>query len=157
MQQGDTKKEICPIGLAADLVGDKWSLIILRDISILSRQTFSQLFKKNLEGISSATLAKRLKRLKDVGLLTVINDKQHSQKKFYCLTEAAIQFIPIIFDLAHWADRYHQPSQAHVKPIEAYLGKDRQLIDDFLRGLRQIHLEHKPLSEVDKIFEKLAS
>ena len=95
-----------------------------------------------MEGISSATLAKRLKRLKDIGLLTAINDKQHSQKKLYCLTEAAIQFISIIFDLAHWANRYHQPSQVHVKPIEAYLGKDRQLIDDFLRRLRQIHVEH---------------
>ena len=157
MIQGSIERDICPIGLAADLIGDKWSLIILRDISILSRQTFNQLLKQNLEGISSATLAKRLKRLMDIGLLTVSKDQTHSQKKLYCLTESAIQFIPIIFNLAHWADVHHHPSQIFIKPIEAYLGDDKGLIDNFLNGLRQIHLEHKPLAEVDEIFLELAS
>ena len=41
--------------------------------------------------------------------------------------------------------------------MEAYLGKDRQLIDDFLRVLRQMNVEHKPFSEVDKIFGELVS
>ena len=157
MIQGSIERDICPIGLAADLIGDKWSLIILRDISILSRRTFNQLLKQNLEGISSATLAKRLKRLMDIGLLTVSKDQTHSQKKLYCLTESAIQFIPIIFNLAHWADTHHHPSQVFVKPIEAYLGDDKGLIDNFLKGLRQIHLEHKPIAEVDEIFLELAS
>lgn len=157
MIQGSIERDICPIGLAADLIGDKWSLVILRDISILSRRNFNQLFKQNLEGISSGTLAKRLKRLMDIGLLTVSNDQAHSQKKLYCLTESAIQFIPIIFNLAHWADTHHQASQIFVKPIEAYLGDDKGLIDNFLKGLRQIHLEHKPITEVDKIFVELAS
>ena len=157
MIQGSVERDVCPIGLAADLIGDKWSLIILRDISILSRQTFNQLLKQNLEGISSATLAKRLKRLMDIGLLTVSKDQTHSQKKFYCLTESAIQFIPIIFNLAHWADTHHHPSQIFVKPIEAYLGDDKGLIDNFLKGLRQIHVEPKPIAEVDEIFLELAS
>lgn len=157
MIQASVERDVCPIGLAADLIGDKWSLIILRDISILSRQTFNQLLKQNLEGISSATLAKRLKRLMNIGLLTVSKDQTHSQKKLYCLTESAIQFIPIIFNLAHWADTHHHPSQIFVKPIEAYLGDDKGLIDNFLKGLRQIHLEHKPITEVDKIFVELAS
>ena len=52
---------------------------------------------QGLEGISSATLAKRLKRMMDIGLLTVSKDQTHSQKKLYYLTESAIQFIPIIF------------------------------------------------------------
>ena len=82
--------------------------------------------------------------------------KQHTQKP-YCLTEAAIQFTLIIFDLGHWADPDHQLSQVHVKPMEAYLGKDRKPIDDFLRGLRQMNAEQKPFSEVDKIFGELAS
>lgn len=157
MIQASVERDVCPIGLAADLIGDKWSLIILRDISILSRQTFNQLLKQNLEGISSATLAKRLKRLMNIGLLTVSKDQTHSQKKLYCLTESAIQFIPIIFNLAHWADTHHHPSQIFVKPIEAYLGDDKGLIDNFLKGLRQIHLEHKPIAEVDEIFLELAS
>ncbi len=156
MIQGSIERDICPIGLAADLIGDKWSLIILRDISILSRQTFNQLLKQNLEGISSATLAKRLKRLMDIGLLTVSKDHTHSQKKLYCITGSDIQIIPIIIKLEQLTDTHHHPSQIVVKPIEAYLGDDKGLIDNFLNGLRQIHLEHKPIAEVDDIFLELA-
>lgn len=72
---------MCPIGLATDLIGDKWSIIILRDIALFNRQTYNVLLSKNLEGISSSTLAKKLKRLVDIKLLTIRKDKSHSQKK----------------------------------------------------------------------------
>ena len=147
----------CPIGLAADIIGDKWSIIILRDIAILNRQTYSQLYNKNLEGISSATLAKRLKRLLDIGMLTVCNDKMHSQKKIYSLTEAAISFVPIIFELAHWSNTYHKPSPEHVKPIKDYMSGNKNLIKQFQNGLREIHLYKKPINKVDLIFQELAA
>ena len=146
----------CPIGLAAELIGDKWSIIILRDISVLNRQTYSQLYNKSLEGISSATLAKRLKRLLDIGMLTVSNDKLHSQKKIYSLTEAAIEFVPIIFDLAHWSNTYHKSSPEYVKPIKDYMGGNKKLIKEFQDGLRKIHLRKIPIDKVDQIFQSLA-
>ena len=146
----------CPIGLAAELIGDKWSIIILRDIAVLNRQTYSQLYNKSLEGISSATLAKRLKRLLDIGMLTVSNDKLHSQKKIYSLTEAAIEFVPIIFDLAHWSNTYHKPSPEYVKPIKDYMGGNKKLIKEFQDGLRKIHLRKIPIDKVDLIFQSLA-
>ncbi|MDB9697335.1 winged helix-turn-helix transcriptional regulator, partial [Amylibacter sp.] len=135
---------------------DKWSIIILRDISVLNRQTYSQLYNKSLEGISSATLAKRLKRLLDIGMLTVSNDKLHSQKKIYSLTEAAIEFVPIIFDLAHWSNTYHKPSPEYVKPIKDYMGGNKRLIKEFQDGLRKIHLRKIPIDKVDQIFQSLA-
>ena len=76
---------MCPIGLAADLIGDKWSIIILRDIALFNRQTYNVLLRKNLEGISSSTLAKKLNRLLDIKLLNVRKDKSHSQKKYIAL------------------------------------------------------------------------
>ncbi len=139
-----------------ELIGDKWSIIILRDISVLNRQTYSQLYNKSLEGISSATLAKRLKRLLDIGMLTVSNDKLHSQKKIYSLTEAAIEFVPIIFDLAHWSNTYHKPSPEYVKPIKDYMGGNKKLIKEFQDGLRKIHLRKIPIDKVDQIFQSLA-
>ncbi|MDC3290027.1 winged helix-turn-helix transcriptional regulator, partial [bacterium] len=127
-----------------------------RDISVLNRQTYSQLYNKSLEGISSATLAKRLKRLLDIGMLTVSNDKLHSQKKIYSLTEAAIEFVPIIFDLAHWSNTYHKPSPEYVKPIKDYMGGNKRLIKEFQDGLRKIHLRKIPIDKVDQIFQSLA-
>jgi DNA-binding PadR family transcriptional regulator len=114
------------------------------------------LYNKSLEGISSATLAKRLKRLLDIGMLTVSNDKLHSQKKIYSLTEAAIEFVPIIFDLAHWSNTYHKPSPEYVKPIKDYMGGNKKLIKEFQNGLRKIHLRKIPIDKVDLIFQSLA-
>ena len=64
--------------------------------------------------------------------------------------------MPIIFNLAHWADEYDQPSELFIKPIENYLSGDKDLINTFLDGLRKIHLEQIPISDVDLIFQELA-
>ena len=81
---------VCPIGLASELACDKWMPIILRDIGLLERRTFNQLLKHNLEGISSGSLATKLKRLEHVGLITFVSANEHKQKKLYYLTESGI-------------------------------------------------------------------
>ena len=68
---------------------------------------------------------------------------------------AAIEFILIILDVAHWNNVYHRPSPVDAKPIKAYLEKDEQLIADFLRGLRNVHVEHNPLSQAVKYSSNL--
>ena len=149
--------EDCPIGFTADIIGDKWAIIILRDIALLSRRTFNQLRVKNVEGISSATLAKRLKRLEDVGLLSIRHDPGHLQKKIYCLTEPAIQFVPIIFALGHWARMHSRATDWLNTPIAPFYQGDDHNMAIFLEGLRQIHLEGTPLNKVHPIFGQLAS
>lgn len=79
-----TKKvglKICPIGLASELVCDKWMPIILRDIGLFERRTFNKLLKYNLEGISSGSLATKLKRLEHVRLINFVLTSEHRQKK----------------------------------------------------------------------------
>ena len=83
--------------------------------------------------------------------------KYLSQKKIYSLTEAAISFVPIIFDLAHWSNTYHKPSPEHVKPIKDYMSGNKNLIKQFQNGLREIHLYKKPINKVDLIFQELAA
>ena len=74
-------RKICPIGLASELVCDKWMSIILRDIGLFERRSFNQILKHNLEGISSGSLAAKLKRLEHVGLIRFAQTSEHSQKK----------------------------------------------------------------------------
>ena len=78
------------------------------------------------------------------------------KKKIYSLTEAAIEFVPIIFDLAHWSNIYHKPSPEYVKPIKDYMGGNKKLIKEFQDGLRKIHLRKIPIDKVDLIFQSLA-
>lgn len=99
-------KSFCPISSAAAIIADHWSLIILRDIAILNRRTFREILSKNNENISSSILAKRLKRLCDLQLLTSANDKEHLQRKVYSLTEASIDIVPMLIDMSCWAFKH---------------------------------------------------
>ena len=65
------EEEMCPIGLAGYLLGDKWVPIILRDIALFDRRGFNEILKNNREGISSATLASRLQYMVQLNLLSI--------------------------------------------------------------------------------------
>ena len=71
---------ICPIGLTSELACDKWMPIILRDIGLFEHRTFNKLLKHNLEGISSGSLATKLKRLEHTGLINFVLTSEHRQK-----------------------------------------------------------------------------
>ena len=100
----------CPIELAAQLLIDKWSVVILRDIAFFNRLSFRDILTKNLENISSSTLSSRLKRLQDLNLLTRKDDLHHAQKRLYYLTEGSIQLVPMLIQMAIWTSKFRNPS-----------------------------------------------
>ena len=102
-------KKYCPISAAAEVLADHWSVVILRDIAIFDQRTFNSIIKNNNEKISSGTLAARLNRLCDIGLLTHHGDTSHSQRKIYCLTSKAIELIPILVSMSSWALKHNAP------------------------------------------------
>lgn len=81
----------CPINLTMEILGDRWSLIVLRDMMFGNRRHFRELLENSMEGIASNILSARLKRLVDAGLLSRSDDPSHRQKVIYSLTEPAIQ------------------------------------------------------------------
>ena len=136
---------VCPIGLASELACDKWMPIILRDIGLLERRTFNQLLKHNLEGISSGSLATKLKSLEHVGLITFVSANEHKQKKLYYLTESGIDFMPVLFAMAGWSAKWHQPSAKFVEAIRPYLPEPEPTMQELISTLRQTNLERKKL------------
>src|SRR5215475_203195 len=86
----------CPINLTLEAVGDRWSLLIIRDIMFGNRRHFRELLAKSEEGIASNILADRLKRLTESGLITRADDPEHKQKGIYSLTEKSIQLVPLL-------------------------------------------------------------
>lgn len=92
----------CPINLAVEAFGDRWSLVVLRDIIFGDRHHFRELLAGSQEGIASNILASRLRRLVAKGLLTTSDDPSHRQKIRYNLTEAGIQLVPVMAALGTW-------------------------------------------------------
>ena len=140
----DRNKKICPIGLASELACDKWMPIILRDIGLFERRTFNQILKNNLEGISSGSLASKLKRLEHVGLITFVTVSEHKQKKIYYLTESGIDFIPVLFVMADWSAKWHKPSQEFSVITDKYYSKPGPGLRELQSELRYTGKENPP-------------
>jgi DNA-binding HxlR family transcriptional regulator len=96
----------CPINLALEAIGDRWSLIILRDIIFGDRRSYRDLQTKSLEGIATNILASRLRDLTTKGFLTSAQDPTHRQRTVYSLTEKAIALVPVIATLGAWGVAY---------------------------------------------------
>ena len=131
----------CPISTCAEVIADRWSVLILRDIAICNQRTFRSILENNYEGISSAVLAGRLKRLTDIGLLYFKDDPAHSQRKIYCLSPAAINLVPIILDMYSWAVSNVSPVK---EPIALPSSMDRpqsQYSKELTDRLRSLHLD----------------
>lgn len=130
----------CPINLTLETVGDRWSLIVIRDVMFGNRRHFRVLLNESEEGIASNILADRLKRLVEAGLLSKADDPSHKQKAIYSLTEKAIQLVPLLAHMGAWGRR-HLPVTRELS-VRAQLLEEGgpALWDDFMDELRTVHL-----------------
>lgn len=97
-----TGRSGCPINLAIELFGDRWTLLILRDIVFADRRHFRELLRGSDERITSSILADRLDRLVNAGILTRSDDPTHKQKAVYRLTDSGVDLVPILATIGHW-------------------------------------------------------
>lgn len=95
----------CPINLSLEVLGDRWTLLVLRDIIFAGKRHYRELLASD-EGISTNILADRLKTLVDTGLLSRRDDPSHKQKAIYSLTERAIALVPLFVQIGAWGRRY---------------------------------------------------
>ncbi|MCG5643643.1 helix-turn-helix transcriptional regulator [Flavobacteriaceae bacterium LSUCC0859] len=100
MFQNLTFRSTCPLSNILDLVGDRWSLIIVRDIFI-GRNTYSE-FLKSPEKISTNILVDRIKKLREYGLLDYRKDPIDRKIKYYYLTDKGINLYPILSEMSIW-------------------------------------------------------
>jgi DNA-binding HxlR family transcriptional regulator len=94
MRMNNGHRSGCPINLSLEVFGDKWSLLILRDMMFGGKRHFRELLRSE-EGISSNILADRLRKLVEEGMITKDDDPTHKQKAIYSLTEKAIALVPV--------------------------------------------------------------
>lgn len=100
----------CPINFGLELFGDKWTLLVLRDLLIAGKKTFKQL-QQSEEGIASNILSDRLSRLECAGLLTRHSDATDKRQVEYMPTEAGRKLMPVLVEMAYWG-AIHDPATA---------------------------------------------
>jgi len=93
----------CPLASALDIVGDKWSLLVIRDL-FLGKKTFTE-FLKSPEKIATNILANRLELLTNRGLLKYTKLPNDQKTKIYFLTDRGIDMYPIIYEMINWSSR----------------------------------------------------
>ncbi|KAB1502794.1 helix-turn-helix transcriptional regulator [Corynebacterium sp. 320] len=95
----DTPRSTCPINRSLELLGDHWSLLILRDIALYDRRSFRDILTHSEEGISAPMLSRRLKDLVSAGLLTK-ETADRGKKGRYSFTDKGLSVVPLLFTLA---------------------------------------------------------
>jgi DNA-binding HxlR family transcriptional regulator len=129
----------CPINAAVEAFGDRWSLLVLRDVMFGNRRHFRELQARSEEGIASNILSSRLKQLVAGGLLTR-DDAGPGQRATYSLTEDAIALVPVFVHLGAWG-RQHRPTTPPLRVrAELLEAGGPQLWADYMDELREIHL-----------------
>ncbi|WP_199754335.1 winged helix-turn-helix transcriptional regulator [Dyella dinghuensis] len=101
----------CVINQTLEVLGDQWTLLVIRDIVFVDRRHFRELLTKSLEGIASNILADRLRKLVEQGIITKSDDPTHKQKAIYSLTEKGIALVPLLLEMAAWGDEYLPESE----------------------------------------------
>jgi DNA-binding HxlR family transcriptional regulator len=131
----------CPINLTLEALGDRWSLIVIRDMMFGNRRHFRELLSGSQERIASNILADRLTRLEEAGLVSRREDPSHKQKVIYSLTEASIDLVPLLAHMGGWGLR-HMPASKELS-VRAKILEDGgpQLWAEFMQELRHLHVE----------------
>ncbi len=97
----------CPVSVSLERFGDRWSLLIIRDLMIRGAHTFKD-FQQSGEGIASNILADRLRNLEAAGIITAGAEKSDGRKVNYRLTKKGIDLTPLVFELLVWAARHEE-------------------------------------------------
>jgi DNA-binding HxlR family transcriptional regulator len=124
----------CPISFALDFVGDKWTLLVLRDL-ILARKRHFQDFLESPEGIASNILASRLKLLERTGFVTRAADPGHGRRVIYAPTGKALDLLPAMVELVRWGAKYDARTDAPAQLMKG-IARDR---DGFVASVRAQH------------------
>jgi DNA-binding HxlR family transcriptional regulator len=130
----------CPINLAIEAFGDRWSPLVLRDVMFGDRRYFRELLVGSEEGIASNILADRLKRLIDAGLLTRAAVRPGQRAK-YSLTEPAIELVPVLAELGAWGVRHRDTTPQLRVRTELLSDGGPKLWAEFMDELRAVHLD----------------
>ncbi|MCC2673222.1 MAG: putative transcriptional regulator protein HxlR family [Ramlibacter sp.] len=129
-------RSTCPISTALEVVGDRWTLLVLRDLMFAGKRHFRQLLQSE-EGISSNVLADRLNMLVEQELVRREDDPSHAQKAIYSLTGKGLDLLPVMIAMSAWAQKHH-PETRRPEAVDL-VGRSPKQLERLLSQLRDEH------------------
>lgn len=127
--------EGCPIRFSMGIFGDKWTLLLIRDLMFKGKQYYSE-FADSEESISTNILADRLENLRERGIIEKERDTDNQSKYVYRLTEQGKDLILIMFAIIDWAEKYDANTEVPKEFIRKLRKDPEALKSDILKGLQ---------------------
>jgi len=118
----------CPIFFSLEIFGDKWSLVILRDILHFEKKHYNE-FLDSEEGISTNILADRLKRLEEQGIISKRKDPDNKKQFIYSPTHKCLDLVPLILEIAVWGAKYDPNTKAPPEEMAKIRDNRKQYIE----------------------------
>jgi DNA-binding HxlR family transcriptional regulator len=118
----------CPISISLEIFGDRWSLLIVRDLMFKGLRSFRE-FAAAGEGIATNILTDRLERLEGAGIISSAADVEDRRRVVYRLTRKGIELAPVLVEMVLWAAR-HETTEAPAETLGAM--ENRQAFIDAL-------------------------
>lgn len=131
---GRARRSGCPLNASIEMLGDRWSLLIIRDMMLRGSRTFKE-FLESHEKIATNILADRLRKLIAYGIITTKPDPADGRKQIYLLTRKGIDLAPVMTEMVLWAARHEE------KGNQALVQLMREDKEAFLAGVRKRWVE----------------
>lgn len=107
MKTRNSRRSTCPINASLEILGDRWSLLIVRDMLFGGARTYKD-FRQAAEGIATNVLADRLVSLQSCGIIETEPNASDGRSTIYRLTEKGTDLIPVLMELSAWGTRYEE-------------------------------------------------
>jgi len=120
----------CPIRYGLALFGDKWSLLVIRDLMFKGRSYYGEFLTAG-EGISTNILADRLTQLEAHGIISKTPDPEHGKKFVYRLSKKGLDLMPVMFAIMDWSEKYDE----HTEVPKAFIDSVRRQPKALMRVL----------------------
>ena len=129
-------RSTCPISTALDIFGDKWSLLVIRDLMFNEKKTYGE-FLESEEKIATNILADRLLLLEVAGIISKHEHPESKAKVLYKLTKKGVNLVPAMVEIILWSEKYHEV-HPYAKKFAKLARKDRQgMIDQIFSDLKK--------------------
>jgi DNA-binding HxlR family transcriptional regulator len=111
-KHGPNRRSACPLNVSLELIGDRWSLLVVRDLMFRGRRSFKE-FLDSGENIATNVLAERLQRLEANGIIEKHRNTDDARRVNYLLTEKGIALAPVLVEMIVWGARYEETAAPH--------------------------------------------
>lgn len=128
-------KSHCPINYTLEIIGDKWTLLIIRDIALLKKKTYGEL-KDSPERIATNILADRLNWLENEGIINKHPAPNNNKAFHYTLTKKGMDLIPLLLEMSVWGATYDSKTAAPQSIIHRIKSNRAKVINEILTSLK---------------------